>query len=328
MMGTASNLTERGWRFRDLETGPHICPACPRLLPGQRPRRRRRSPASKRPALPNVLVIGAEKAGTTSLHRYLNLHPEVAMAEDKELNFFCDPGCLERLDEYAACFDGASPVRGESSPVYSAHPLLPGVPELILAALGDVRLIYVVRDPVERAISDYVQSSRLWTAQPEEEAFANLDHPYHRYMAPGRYAVQVEQYRRALRSERLLIVDQADLMEARRETLRTVFSFLGVDEEFDSPGFDELAMTRTSVRQTTGLGQRLRRSAAGNAVRLLPRWPRGALLAAGSRLTSRAVGPSPPTASDGLRERLRVASEDDVARLRALTGTEFASWQV
>lgn len=102
------------------------------------------------PRLPNVLVIGAMKAGTTSLHRHLDLHPEIGMSERKELHLFTRPDWRQHLDWYTGHFSSAAPVQGESSPNYTKRRLFPGVPARIAAALPEVRLIYILRDPVER----------------------------------------------------------------------------------------------------------------------------------------------------------------------------------
>src|SRR5689334_9595383 len=109
---------------------------------------RRRSHPAGQGALPNVIVIGGLKCGTTSLHHYLNLHPEIEMSRPKELNFF-----VEELnwdlgpDWYAAHFNASAPVRGETSPHYTARPRYDGVAERMRATLDDARLIYMVRDP-------------------------------------------------------------------------------------------------------------------------------------------------------------------------------------
>src|SRR5205823_11980303 len=94
--------------------------------------------------LPNLLIIGAAKAGTTSLHRYLDLHPSIFMSRSKELQLFNQDDWRERRDWYRAQFPTAAPVRGESSGAYTMHPVLPCVPERIKATIPDARLIYLV----------------------------------------------------------------------------------------------------------------------------------------------------------------------------------------
>src|SRR3712207_3189656 len=89
-------------------------------------------------ALPNLIVIGAMKCGTTSLHRYLDLHPEVAMSTAKELSFFSRPERYDGLgvDWYKGFFDPTAAIRGESSPEYSHGPPA-GVPARIRTLVPD-----------------------------------------------------------------------------------------------------------------------------------------------------------------------------------------------
>src|SRR3954465_13971937 len=101
-------------------------------------------PADVRAALPTFLVIGAAKAGTTSLHAYLAEHPEIAMTSVKEPMCFEPPDCVgalggappggvERRGDYRTLFDRLAPVRGESSTAYSAYPYVPEMADRIRA---------------------------------------------------------------------------------------------------------------------------------------------------------------------------------------------------
>jgi hypothetical protein len=282
-------------------------------------------PAQKHPALPNVLIIGAGKCGTTSLHRYLSLHPEIHMSEIKEPRFLQLPWAQEMLDTYATLFDGDAPVRGESSPIYTHYPVLSGVPERVRGALPDVKLIYLLGDPVERAISAY--SSRYGGLKPIDEAFGDPEDPYNRFVAPGKYAMQLERYAKLFPPAQLLVIDQTDLLNRRRETLRSVFRFLEVDPDFDSRRFDELHNTGDNVVRLTGAGWWLRRNRLADSLRsVLPPGGRKALLGPVKRLTSRRV--EPPLVSSRLREGLRRVYLPDAERLREMTGQEFASWQI
>ena len=113
--------------------------------------------------LPNLIVIGAAKCGTTSLHAYLDEHPEIAMSREKELHFFVDRKNWGRgIEWYEAQFDASAPVRGESSPGYSAYPLYEGVAERMARVVPDAKLVYLVRDPVERVVSHYTHRTVNW----------------------------------------------------------------------------------------------------------------------------------------------------------------------
>jgi Sulfotransferase domain len=323
-IGTEARVSELGWRFEGFEHGPHVCPWCAH----RRDRGLHRLvPAQERPALPNLLVIGAAKCGTTSFHGYLAAHPEIFMSEAKELRFFDDAECLDKLDIYATFFNRDAPVRGESTPHYAYHPLIPGVAERIRSAIPDTKLIYLVGDPIERAISHYVQECEgQREKRPLKQALGDLENPYNRYVAVSSYTAQLDRYRRLFPLEQLMVIDQVDLLTRRQETLSKVFRFLGVDDGFVSPEFEKLLQTRDTRVRWTGVGWSLRQSRLAEALRVLPARPREVLFGPVRRATTRKF--QRPTVEPELRRRLREAFRDDVDRLRESTGQEFASWQV
>jgi Sulfotransferase domain len=276
-------------------------------------------------ALPNLLVVGAAKCGTTSLHYYLSLHPEIHMSTPKELNFFQDPKCMDRLDLYAAFFDERSPVRGESTTIYSMHPVIPLVPQRISSALPAVKLIYLVRDPVERAFASYVEEvTHAMERRTFEDAFRDVDDPYNRYVAASRYATQIERFLSCFSPDDLLVVDQSELRDRRSETLRQIFRFVGVDDGFTTQDFERRLNPTGDKRERSALGRRLRHTAPARAVVRLPPRFAGVLLRPVRRvLSARIEIPSP---DPRLRERLVQALEGEVSHLRRLTGNQFAGW--
>lgn len=288
-------------------------------------------------SMPTFLIIGGMKCGTTSLHHYLGEHPEVQrLPAMKETNFFTGPpGSIPyppglqrvtRLAEYERLFDDRYAVRGEASPCYALHPRRQGVPERIREILPDVKLIYLVRDPIERAVSQYRFSvSDEDERRPLGDALADLADPNSLYTCPGLYALQLEQYLHHFPQERILVVDQADLQHRRKLALSRVFSFLGVDDSFVSPRFGEEYNTGTELRTYSRfvvLQRRLRSTAAQR----LPRRLRRPLRKAVEKVVSREL--DSPELSDDLRRRLQEFYAPDVERLRALTGQPFSSWSV
>ena len=109
--------------------------------------------------LPTWITIGAMKSATTSLHRYLAEHPDIAVSEPKELDFFIEPryGKLG-LDWYRRQFGSAAIAAGESSVNYTKCHKYPGVAARMHRHLPDVRLIYMVRDPFDRIESHWVHA--------------------------------------------------------------------------------------------------------------------------------------------------------------------------
>lgn len=276
--------------------------------------------------LPNLIIIGAQKAGTTSLHRYLDLHPEVAMSSRKELDFFAGPGWeWERgIEWYESHFSRDAPVVGESSPSYSAHPWVPGVPERMHSLIPEARLVYVVRDPVDRMVSEYFHYRTAGRElRPIREVFSHPRMSESGYVVKSRYHMQLERYLRHFPRERILVVAQEDLLDRRDATLRRVFRFLDVDEDFRSLGFDQTynrggSESRSHPRRVMGaLGRRLTRVLEAR----LPAAPHKP-----ARASARPA--SPLHVEDSLRDELRHHFIRDATRLRELTGEQYESWCV
>jgi Sulfotransferase domain len=274
-------------------------------------------------------VIGAQKCGTTSLHYYLDQHPEIAMSRAKELNFFVARGSWSKgVDWYAAQFDPAAPVRGESSPAYTNYPIHDGVPARMHSVVPDAKLVFVVRDPLERIVSTYLHDySAGKQDRPIEQALAD-EISTHPYVVRSKYFFQLEQYLPYFPPEAILVLAQEDLLHDRAETMRRVFEFLGVDASFYHPKFERLKhRTRSHRRRKTSAG-RAATALARRATRRFepPRWiawrAERLLVFPLARRIER------PVLAGAVREQLIDELSEDAYRLRALTGEEFGRWCV
>jgi hypothetical protein len=271
--------------------------------------------ASSLGALPNMVIIGAQKCGTTALHYYLLQHPQVSMSQPKELNFFIEElNWRKGEDWYRRHFDPEAKIRGESSPDYTAHPWYAAVPERMHSLIPDAKLIFVVRDPVERIRAQWIHnySNR---AQSKPLGPSVLE-PGSTYIPRSSYYMQLERYLQYYPLSQVLVLDQDELLGRRRESLRWVFRFLGIDDGFWHPRFRSLALETANRRRRTPLGVFL-------ADRLPPRLWR--------RLRNRAPFSYPfehTEMDDELRAKLAEALHDDVARFRELTGRRFPNWSV
>jgi hypothetical protein len=190
--------------------------------------------------LPTFLIIGAMKGGTTSLHGYLRQHREVFMPERKELNFFLDEYAGPPIDPpedrnwsrgitwYEQQFAGAEGelAVGEASPNYSRYPTYPGVAERIAAVVPNVKLIYLVRNPIDRVFSHYLHDLANGREQRPLHIAVRRDD---RYLAPSRYATQLEHYFRVFSPGQVLLLKADDLLARRAETVRRVLEFIGVN---------------------------------------------------------------------------------------------------
>ncbi len=289
-------------------------------------------------AMPNLIVIGAAKCATTSLHAYLDAHPSIQMARPKgdlrgtnddapkEMRFFWRDDWRAQLAWYASHFDPDAPVRGEATPAYAAHPFHAGVPERIAEVAPDARLIYLVRDPLDRLVAHWVQGRVDGLRSSLPQLLASPGWEDHQIACPSRYATQLERYLEHFPAEQILVVDQQDLRTARRETLARIFAFAGVDEAFWSPSFEVERNTREEKRALTPAGGPVYRRLIDPAGRRIAadRWRQAAPRV--RRALSRPV--ERPELDTRTRARLEDIFRPEAERLRALTGQAFAGWSV
>src|SRR3954464_5217249 len=160
-----------------------------RYTADRKSRRRRRR--KRHPPLPNLITVRGRQGGTTSIHHYLGLHPEIQMSKPKELNFFVEEMNWDLgLDWYASRFDRAFRVRGESSPHYTNQPRFEGVAERIRENCPDARLIYMVRDPIKRILSHWVHATGA--GYETGELVEVLTNPDTSYMNRSKYWMQLQ----------------------------------------------------------------------------------------------------------------------------------------
>jgi Sulfotransferase domain len=288
---------------------------------------RRRRRAERHGALPNLIVIGGLKCGTTSLHHYLNLHPQIAMSRPKELNFFVAELNWDLGPEwYASHFDRETEVRGESSPHYTNLPRFTGVPERMRRLLGPSALvIYMVREPIERMLSHYLHNvGGGYETRSMAEALAD---PASAYVARSRYAMQLEPYLAGFDRERVLVVANEDLAGDRDATLRRVFGFLGVDEASSSEQFErewETGSARASEGGYRVMDRAVRLPGLRALDRNFDRLPESLRWLVERVVHDPGKGPAPkPELPDDLRARLTELLADDIRNLETITGRSF-----
>ena len=199
--------------------------------------------------LPSFLIIGAARAGTTSLYSYLVQHPAVRSPTHKELHFF-DLNFEHGLGWYRRHFPAVLPgnrrksLTGEASPYYLFHP---AVPARVKQTLPDVRLIALLRNPVDRAYSqhqlavrhgrDELSFEQAVEAEPRrlsgevermsnEASYHSLAHRHHTYLARGLYAEQLERWYQHFPREQLLVIRSEDFFTDPRAAYGEVLRFL------------------------------------------------------------------------------------------------------
>ncbi len=300
-------------------------------------------------APPDFFVIGAPKAGTTALHAALAQHPQLFLSPVKEPKFYLcgeeppapqhGPGdahsareWIWRRDEYEALFADAPPgsLWGESTPFYLSDF---EAQRRIHAERPDARLVAVLRDPVDRAhsnwahlwgdglepVGDFVQACRL-----EEERAAAGWAPFWRYLGLGRYGEQLEHLLGLFPRQQVHVLRYRDLVDDPVATLDRISEFLGVEpglitevpaenvSTYVPPTLRTRAL-QAAVRQGAAIGRhfppQLWRTASVPLLWLLRGTPRNR-----------------PELESAQRRELLSYFEDDIALLDAITGDSFSDW--
>lgn len=275
-------------------------------------------------ALPNLLVIGAPKCGTTSLHNYLDSHPEISMSKIKELDFFINDGTWDNgVEWYRENFDPTSTIRGESSTGYTRGQHAIGVAARAKSVLPEAKLIYLVRDPIDRIRSDY-HHHRAIGLEPRSFAEALAD-PENPYFQASSYGSQLAPYIDHFGADRILVETQERLLSERRVCLARIFRFLGVDDQVNLVEFDRTWERSEGKGWAYTLGWKLR--ARGVRLPRAFRWPAQRLQR--SRILGGASGSArPPEIDDASRAMLVARLKPEMTVLRRLTGMKFDGWSL
>ncbi len=205
--------------------------------------------------MPNFLVIGAAKAGTTSLYSYLKEHPQIYMSPHKEPRFFAlegkpidfqGPGDLTRfkfvtnIESYRALFEEVSHevAIGEASPWYL---YVPQAPKRIKNYIPNAKLIAILRDPVERAYSNFLHAVSeeleplndfMQAMEAEEERIRhNWSYRWH-YKQKGFYSVQIKRYYDLFDRDQIRFYLYDDFITSPMSVMQDIFRFLGVNDTF------------------------------------------------------------------------------------------------
>ena len=278
--------------------------------------------------LPNLLIIGAQKCGTTSLHTYLDLHPDVHMAAEKELDFFiADRAWRNGPEWYAARFRDDAAVRGEASPNYTGWPVWEDVPARAASLVPGAHLVYLVRDPIERIESHYLQRRLEDGERGDIEAvLGDIEDPHNLFVARSRYATQLERWLAHYPQERLLVLSADELRDHRGDTVRAVLTHVGLDDRIDAAQLGAEHHRSGDKAELAHGAARLRASAVGRVLEAVPPRVRAPVTQRLRAALSHPVGRQ--ALAPGLRERLSELLAPEAERLRALTGRRFEGWSV
>jgi len=289
-------------------------------------------------ARPNFFIIGSMKSGTSTLYEYFVEHPDIFMPAVKEPSYFVDRTTLKQIwpemerqgfwrgeELYLALFEGAREGQavGEASTNYSKFPRIKGVPERIHAFNPDARIIYVMRDPVERTISHYWHNVRTGAERRDLEK-AITDHPYYRDVSY--YRMQIEPYIDLFGWDRVKIITFETLRDSPMSVLPELFEWLGADASFRPPNLGGRYNERPpEIEQIRGFGllERFRYSKVWDIMG--PMVP-ARLRSLGRVLARKPVDPANAEKRNAVRF-LQPIQREQTRELAALCGHEFPEWR-
>ena len=275
--------------------------------------------------LPNFIIIGAARSGTTSLYHYLGEHPDVFVSAVKETNFFAYRGQPDRdfrvhtLEQYEALFAGAGDARaiGEASPSYLN---VPGTAERMREQLPDARLLAVLRHPAERAFSAYLMRVRGDGRERERRAIDAAFAPDAPFVRNAFCFERLKDYFDAFPHDRIRVHLYEELSREPRRVLAASFAFLDVDPAFApdlSQRYNAGWVPRNAPLNAALKSRRLRRIARslvrGRARRLFQR---------AASVNSAEAPAMPPE----LHARLTDLYREEIERLQGLLQRDLSAW--
>jgi len=197
---------------------------------------------------PDFIIIGAQKGGTTSLFHYLSQHPQLNLPSLKEIHFYTK-NYHRGISFYKTYFPykQKGKLTGEATPYYLFHPQ---VPDRLHKHFPNIKLIIMLRNPVDRAFSHYNMEKKLSNEkrtfeaaiQDELKGFCNInnslllsnfytiEHAHHTYVSRGLYQEQIERWLLYFNKNQMLFIKSEDFFENPQKELQKVFNFLKVDK--------------------------------------------------------------------------------------------------
>ena len=306
-------------------------------------------------AMPNFIIVGATKAGTTSLYHYLKQHPDVYMPAIKEPKFFkVEEGTIPRengpqgwregarhvrtLEMYQGLFQNAQNerARGEASPQYL---YFPDVPPRIHKHVPDADIIAVLRNPVDRAFSAFchlirdgneIHTDFAAALQDEPERIRDGWSPLYHFRAQGFYYEQLRRYFDLFGAAKVHVYLYDDLQNDPAALTRNIFAALGVDETF-TPNFE--TQHNISGVPEGKMRHQLHEIVRASSQSLIKVWSKKLLpKTARSKIRTRALKTlqsgnlEKPTCPPEIRAELIEAYRDDIGKLQGLIGRDLSHW--
>lgn len=286
--------------------------------------------------LPNFIIVGAPKAGTTSLYHYLSEHPQVFMSEPKEVNFFSKAEIeaqglyyqdfkVKDLSGYEKLFDGSLDKKaiGEGSVSYLFYPK---TPRKIKDAIPDVKIIILLRNPLERGYSHYLMDFRLGLVNLtydeivfKRKKHKNLDLYYQQYVELGLYYEQVKRYLEIFGKTQVKIYFQEKLRTDSDKVIQDLYEYLEIDKSFlpnMSQEHNAYSMPKNSLIQKVYSSHTIRRILS----KIFPSSAKERLLTAFFERVKK------PELTPETKKHLLSIYEPDIKNLEGLLNCDLSRW--
>lgn len=274
---------------------------------------------------PNLFIIGAARSGTSSLHFHLDRHPDVFMSRPKEPAFFVpEIDAFPKDPEwYLGLFAEAGDARivGESSTHYTKRPIYEGVAERIATFCGAPRFIYLVRDPIDRIVSQFWHDSRQFV-EHREMLPAVRDEV--KYRAISDYRMQLEPYFEVFGRDRVLVLVFEELVSRTEHVLDKVFRWLDLDPDRAPDRLEQRNARPEEMEITRGRGRLFRFAKSSFWDALSPYVP-SFFKDFGKEMIYQRVKPSDVEVEEVV-EFLRPGQREKVRELSAFLGRDFPHW--
>lgn len=298
--------------------------------------------------MPNFIIIGSAKAGTTSVYHYLSQHPQIYMSPLKETEFFIRVGGeleingpranealnkgVGNLEDYRTLFRGVSNeiAIGEATPGYLYHSW---VPKTIKHYIPDAKLIVLLRDPVERAYAHFWHNVRkgkgetLDFAQAIQNEEARMREDWgigFYYVNRGFYYPQLKRFFEVFESERIKVCLFEELINNPTNTVQDIFRFLGVNDTFIPPNISEKYLA-FSMTKNKSLHRFLKGSNPIKSI-LKPFIPRELRKSIVTTLNKQNVTRDKPPLPSEIRRELMEGYREDILKLQGLINKDLSEW--